>query len=484
MSARSSLITGVAFRSFPFFVIAILSLLITLVLINDSSPESQAVISAVPLNVMLLYLLYRHRSIVDGNFVFLLFFALHYSIMVPLYTTARIWASFWQSEIAFDWALTTKCNIISTIALAGYALGIFSAEAHYRVKKQQGPPTSGAAKAMDSSKQIRKLIGIFIAVGLLSWIAILVQNSDISDLLLGRPLNRMTFPDYGGAYLFMLLFCIGHAYLLFTVLVRKSRYFLILSILAILPTLYLLLIKGARHEFVVVPFAAYILFRKHGSKVLKNPLFYKASRTLFALIILALSAGFLVFYTRYRSGLESYTFEEIPYFLHSLADAAGYMIVVKTVPETFDYWYGMTYLYPILNHIPAAIFPSKYEYMYGVNRFTELFYGYNATLDTSTVSHTYSLLGEVYFNFGVLGTPFALFVLGYVITRMYLHYRSNNSSLFYCYCYALFVPIFILYTVKAGIVSGLIYYLQNVLMIFAFPLLFFYRKYGISKKLG
>lgn len=179
------------------------------------------------------------------------------------------------------------------------------------------------------------------------------------------------------------------------------------------------------------------------------------------------------FYTSYRSDVAGL---KLPDLLHSIADGAGYLIAIDRFPRLHDYWYGMTFLHPFVIYIPSVLFPTKYNYTFGVTEFTETIFGYEVLRDNFTTSHTYSFIGEFYVNFGWIGVFVGPLLVGYLNRKIYLRVKQRLLGNLGLVAYSIYYSGVIPYTVKSGTISGFEYFFQNVLLIFVFPIIAFSRK--------
>lgn len=98
--------------------------------------------------------------------------------------------------------------------------------------------------------------------------------------------------------------------------------------------------------------------------------------------------------------------------------------VVYLVPKMIDYFFGRTYLYSIASFIPGDIF--HFKQLTPARWFVEnyVFQG-NSGQD-------FCLEAEAYMNFGWLGPPAVLLMLGILFHKLYAIYRTQTSALVTC----------------------------------------------------
>lgn len=99
-----------------------------------------------------------------------------------------------------------------------------------------------------------------------------------------------------------------------------------------------------------------------------------------------------------------------------LNEAATVAALRETVPSTMDYKYGETYLPIVTWAIPRFIWPDKPTFQY----FNEIGHttGLIGPFDTVTTI-VYTSIGELYLNFGDLGVPLGMFLLGMLTRWLY-----------------------------------------------------------------
>lgn len=107
-----------------------------------------------------------------------------------------------------------------------------------------------------------------------------------------------------------------------------------------------------------------------------------------------------------------------------------------------------------VNFVPSSVFPNKSEFI------SDLSLNYDAPLGATNV------LLSLISNFGILGSMIAIFILGFLLTQIRLHWRTVFGLTYY-YCICGIIP-FQLFRDDLGIVNKQLF--SNLLLL---PILFF-----------
>lgn len=474
MTASSRVIDGLDLRRILIgLFVVIVFICITPFLPFENEDMANFFLSALVLNTIVVLMLVRHHDLMDPTTTFLLYYAMHYSIMMPLYGSGIVW-NHMTNLIEGNWPLVTTGNVCAAVGLGCYALGTFVAAA----RRQNATSLNENIRSFPSPEFCNLLYKLFIILGLSAWFLVFIQSSSPIDTLMGKPLDRRGMQQgletLGGGWLHIFITSFAHAFLLFCLANPKRSLVSIPNFIMLSVALYFNLIKGARLDLIIIPFSAYVLYRQLGDgRIVSAETKQTASRIIRKLAGGVLFVAFIlgtVIYTAYRNDMPLDSFMQVGDFFHSLADSSGFLALLDKVPAEIDYWYGKTYLHPFVIYIPSFIFPNKYSYMFCVSEFTELFYGWDIHHDFTTTSNTYTLLGEFFINFGWYGVVMLMGLFGYFNQRMYQLAKSQKGSLLFKYSFAFYVAAFIPYAVKAGLVAGIEYHFQMVALIFLIPI--------------
>jgi hypothetical protein len=103
-------------------------------------------------------------------------------------------------------------------------------------------------------------------------------------------------------------------------------------------------------------------------------------------------------------------------------------LVMKFTPEVLPFKNGETILLaPIIAFIPSALWSGKYDYINSVAsgvEFGEVYFGVAG--NTSGVAITQ--IGELYLNFGWIGIPIGLLIIGCVARFVYITFRRHGQN--------------------------------------------------------
>jgi hypothetical protein len=443
----------------------VVALLGTFYLRGQAAPDfPEYVSSSVFLGVATLLLLVGNRNIIDPSLIMLIYFALHYSVMLPLYGLRLAWTHF-AVFLENNWLLLCDGNFGALLGIAAYGTGLLAANL-FAVRKK---PVSELCPP-ESAGRFAFWYGL---VGLLGWLIIICSDGSPLGALFGRPAERRSI--FG--YYQILLFCSITSFILYQVASRGKSFFRLPNLLFLFAVLWMNMVKGARLDLMIILLTAFVinsLLRRQSASttVSKGSSLVRRVLYVFALSIVGVS---LYAFTLYRGDMEAGSIDFAD-FLHSLADSAGYLIALDRYPRYLDFWNGWGYLHPFVIYIPSALFPAKYDYAWGISEFTEVIFGYSVFNDGSTTSHTYSILGEGYINFGWPGLVATMLFFGFVNRRFFLNACSRNFTMYGAILYAFYYSSCVSYSVKSGLLSGGEFYFQNCLVMFALPLYIIARR--------
>jgi oligosaccharide repeat unit polymerase len=131
--------------------------------------------------------------------------------------------------------------------------------------------------------------------------------------------------------------------------------------------------------------------------------------------------------------------------------------ITSKLASTGDYQYGR-YALPsmVLGLIPQAIWPNKPTY--GTNLFNEYFWA-GAVTDTGAMGTT--TIGELYWDFGIIGVAIAFFMFGYAMKGVEEAKRTGGKNLWVAIFYALFAWFWAIYSneLLVGCFAGWLLYM-------------------------
>lgn len=198
---------------------------------------------------------------------------------------------------------------------------------------------------------------------------------------------------------------------------------------------------------------------------------YRVKRISSLLFIPLAFIGYFLFTTmNYLKGVPVY--KMIPYFFENVqwiwytdlrgefqSAARNLFVLVEHVPGNIDYLYGTTFLSAISNFIPSSIWPNRPSSAIGW--FNNTFF---PGVRESGGGRGFSLIGEGYANFGVIGVCALFFVLGIVCKFLYNKVRYTASDL-WMVAYASFIPILI-YCIRADVTNMTSQFLKGGVIVF------------------
>lgn len=114
-------------------------------------------------------------------------------------------------------------------------------------------------------------------------------------------------------------------------------------------------------------------------------------------------------------------------------------LVVKYTPEIQPFQWGRTMIIaPLIAFVPTALWPGKYDYINAVASgvdFGSTYFGINDNESGVAITQ----VGELYLNFGALGIPLGMFIIGVLCRAAYqwfiAHGRTPTGVLIYVFVY-------------------------------------------------
>lgn len=144
--------------------------------------------------------------------------------------------------------------------------------------------------------------------------------------------------------------------------------------------------------------------------------------------------------------------------------------VIGRTPKDVPFQYGKTYSYFLVTWVPRFLWPSKPS-VSGANQFYQVAYGLTPEDSLDQVSIAIGSLGEAYMNFGWIGIPFVMFLIGVVLNIYQRIFLSRTSGVFLFGIGAALVPqILAIEGQLAQYLSGMIQQIVFCVVVFS-PLL-------------
>lgn len=101
--------------------------------------------------------------------------------------------------------------------------------------------------------------------------------------------------------------------------------------------------------------------------------------------------------------------------------------LIERTPRDVPFQKGKTYSYFLITWIPRFLWPGKPS-VNEANQFYQVAYGITPEESLNKVSIAVGSLGEAYMNFGWLGIPLVMFLIGVVISNYQQLFLSRNSG--------------------------------------------------------
>lgn len=431
-------------------------------------------ISFLILSFLIVALFITNYQLTNPTTYLLCFYTLYYLFMPLFYIRGTVWHYFGKEFIG-NWNLAAKGNMGAILGLLGYSIGLFSSKIFISKNK---------SRFVSSSEILTKewaslLYKVYFLVGLSGWVTIFLITDMPFEVFMGVPADRRGIQPGGGGYLYTIIFGFNIALLLYIIANKKKKLLSLPTILLVGTCIFFSMIRGSRLYIAALPLSIYFLYTLLNLTLYKKVYFSKIIfKKLCFITFLALLLLFSFFYASHRSSRSfAWSWNNISRYISTIADSSGYLMVIKYVPKNVDYWYGRSYMHPFIVYIPHIFFPSKWDYLYSQTKYTAIFYhGSNPfAASSSETIRGYTLLGEIYINFGWYGFIPIMFLLGFLNNSLYLKAHLPDTSALYKVVFALYISVVSFGIVKMGSVGALEGFFQNVLCFFLFPFLFFYK---------
>jgi len=273
-----------------------------------------------------------------------------------------------------------------------------------------------------NSSHVLVLSYILWCVGFMSTLAYLslrgISLAYIVSLGSSGSFNEDLVDNFGYAFLSVIGNLMFASWMFIYALSRKR---LVKGMLFVL-TLLCLIVRGFR-IFIVILCLAPIVFRYMKKKMRPSLKTIALVLALNMLIVGIIGWSRVALRTNNLENLDSFSVESIPGDLIGNLDIyKTYYGVVLAVPEHMNYTYGQQMIsYTLLMLVPRAIWSSKPQ---PISR--ELL-GYSLNKYAVVAGSAYPAIGEWYHEFGFIGCCIIAFFCGYLLKRMWVRYRNDDT---------------------------------------------------------
>jgi oligosaccharide repeat unit polymerase len=427
-----------------------------------------SLIILISLNIFLITL---HPKLTDASFLFLILYAVYYILTPFLYVAGWAWAPL-APRVAQNWDLLTTANLGAILGLVGYGLGLWASN------KPLQPNATGVHERL-TPQRAHTLIKYFLLIALVAWIILFLRADMPLDALFAKPPDRRGLSANLGHLLYNLLFGAPLAYFCFLVSRKNITLFSVPNLLMLAICIDIVSMQGSRLLAVFMVLGTIFLQLLQSASVNKFRIELSASfikKLLILGVLVIILFFFSMYYGVYRSEGHklkiSELFELAPANRILLGSAVannfdtviGYLVGVRDFPHYYSYWDGMSYISPIIINIPTFIFPNKLDYLYSGNKFTEIYYKTDPFHDSKVTANGFSLLGEIYINFGWYGFIPIMFLVGFINNRMSQKGNHPQASMEFKIFYMTYVLLFLTAMHKQGIADSFSFMMHRWLL--------------------
>jgi hypothetical protein len=128
-----------------------------------------------------------------------------------------------------------------------------------------------------------------------------------------------------------------------------------------------------------------------------------------------------------------------------------YYMVLQQVPSQRPYWYGRSYITPVISWVPRILWPNKFDYMWTTQQFAIEFYGYQEHAQLDRTAKGVDLPAEGYLNFGWIGIAGTMLLLGFANEYLARRAHSREATNLFSVIYIYYLCYLILYAWKMGV---------------------------------
>jgi oligosaccharide repeat unit polymerase len=427
-----------------------------------------SLIVLISLNIFLITLT---PNLTDASFLFLILYAIYYILTPFLFVSGLAWAPL-VGRVVRNWDLLTTANLGAILGLVGYGLGLW---ASHRPLQSKRP---GVQERL-TPQRAHTLMKYFLLIALVAWIILFLRAGMPLGALLAKPPDRRGLSAHLGHLLYSGLFGATLAYFCFLISRKKITLFSVPNLFMLVICIDIVSMQGSRllAVFMVLGTLFLNLLSSPAAKKFRVKLSTSFIKKLLVSSVIVVAIFFFsLYYGAYRasggkvkiSDLFDLTPTNQIIFTGAVANnfdtVIGYLVGLQDFPQTYPYWDGMTYLSPIIINTPTFIFPNKLDYLYSGNKFTELYYKSDPFHDSRATANGFSLLGEIYINFGWYGFIPILFLVGFINNRMSQKAHHPQATMEFKILYVMYVLLFVTSMHKQGIADSFSYMIHKWLL--------------------
>lgn len=375
-------------------------------------------------------------------------------------------------RVTQDWDLLVTANLGAILGLVGYGLGLW---ASHRPLQSKRP---GVQERL-TPQRAHTLMKYFLLIALIAWVILFLRAGMPLEALLAKPPDRRGLSAHLGHLLYSCLFGATLAYFCFLISRKKITLFSVPNLLMLVICIDIVSMQGSRllAVFMVLGTLFLNLLSSPAAKKFRVKLSTSFIKKLLVsgVIFVALFL-FSSYYGAYRSSGGNVKIGEVfelapknrillfSAFTNNFDTVIGYLVGLQDFPRYYPYWNGMSFLSPIIVNIPTIIFPNKLDYLYSCNRFTQMYYKTDPFHDSKATANGYSLLAEIYINFGWYGFIPIMFLVGFINNRMSQKAHHPQATMEFKILYMMYVLLFVTSMHKQGIADSFSYMIHKWLL--------------------
>ena len=141
-------------------------------------------------------------------------------------------------------------------------------------------------------------------------------------------------------------------------------------------------------------------------------------------------------------------------------------MVVQMTPSQVPYQHGKLYKYLVITWIPRALWPDKPSFS-EANQFYQVAYGITDRKDLNKVSMAVGALTESYINFGWLGPPTVMLIVGLILNLVRRYFLDAEQGEFlHCVGLALLPTLMVIESQLAQYLSGIVQAILLTVLVF------------------
>jgi hypothetical protein len=428
-------------------------MLLIYLLLPEESGLNLAAASTVPVVYLIISPIFLRPSITDATLVFMAN-AFVYLVIMPWMLVTGTARAYQGAFFIYNYELLARGNIPIIVGLLCYALGMLLCSASALPRPKRRKELLLASSAGD------RVVATLVIIAGLSWFIMWVRGGMPKESLLlmrARDISNPGQQDYvanGFGYLLDLARSTNTAILVYALIHPEKPLFSRQILLLLLAVLYFNSIEASRLMYALAPLSVLLLRRLPAATSRSSYGDTPAVRPSGVAALVLLAAGLFVlsvFYGQYRavdpdspevtgSGLDKFAFEAGHFLYYPII----YYMVLQRVPRQQPYWYGRSYLTPLISRVPRILWPNKFSYMWTTQQFALEFYGYEEHHELDVTAKGVNLPAEGYLNFGWMGLAGTMLLLGfaneYLARRAHSREATNLFSVIYIYYLCYLIP--------------------------------------------